>query len=195
LSGKIVVDDLSALLASGRRFGTLYADPPWLYDNQGTRAATSKHYSGLTVDELCALPIRELAAPDAHLHLWVTNSFLFEVFRIFEAWGGFEFDSSFVWIKREMGLGNYWRNATELLLTAVRGSARQFQDLPSRLICSRGRHSAKPEQVRCLIEKASPAPRLELFGRRPSPRWTVWGNQIEVGLFDRDAVVLNARQP
>jgi N6-adenosine-specific RNA methylase IME4 len=70
-------DDLGELIASGERFGTIYADPPWLYANQATRAATSNHYRSMTVDELCALPVGELAADDAHLHLWTTNGFLF----------------------------------------------------------------------------------------------------------------------
>ena len=67
------VDDLSKLVAAGRKFGTIYSDPPWLYDNQGTRAATGNHYGGMTIDELAALPVRDLAADDAHLHLWTTN--------------------------------------------------------------------------------------------------------------------------
>src|SRR5258708_28452432 len=104
-------DELHALVRRGVRFGNIYADPPWLYGNQGTRAATSNHYAGLTVDQLCdpnLFPISKLAADDAHLHLWTTNGFLLECPRIFEAWG-FEFKSSFVWTKPQMGIGNYWR--------------------------------------------------------------------------------------
>ena len=176
--------DLHALATTGRRFGCIYADPPWLYDNQGTRAATSNHYGGMTVDELCALPVRELAADDGHLHLWTTNAFLFECPRIFAAWG-FEFRSSFVWVKPQMGIGNYWRNSHEILLTAIRGDAKRFNDhsMKSWLECDRGAHSAKPEQVRAMLERASPGPRLELFGRQVADGWTVWGNQIERGLF------------
>jgi hypothetical protein len=37
------VTDLETLVAAGLRFGCIYADPPWLYDNQRTRAATSRH--------------------------------------------------------------------------------------------------------------------------------------------------------
>lgn len=178
------VADLHVLAATGVRFGSIYADPPWLYDNQGTRAATGKHYLGLTVDELCELPVRELAADAAHLHLWTTNAFLFDCPRIFDAWG-FEFRSSFVWCKSEMGIGNYWRNSHEILLTAIRGDAKRFNDhsLVSWLETGRGRHSAKPEQVRHFIERASPGPYLELFGRSPADKWTVWGNQIDRGLF------------
>jgi N6-adenosine-specific RNA methylase IME4 len=178
------VADLGALAASGARFGCIYADPPWLYDNQGTRAATGNHYGGMTVEELCALPVGDLAADDAHLHLWTTNAFLFECPRIFAAWG-FKFRSSFVWVKPQMGIGNYWRNSHEILLTAIRGDAKRFNDrsLRSWLECDRGVHSAKPEQVRRMLERASPGPRLEMFGRQVAEGWTVWGNQIERGLF------------
>jgi N6-adenosine-specific RNA methylase IME4 len=185
--GTCTVADLHRLVAEGNRFGTIYADPPWLYDNQGTRASTGNHYSGLTVDQICALPVGELAADDAHLHLWTTNGFLFECPKILEAWG-FEFRSTFVWIKPQIGIGNYWRNSHEFLLTAIRGDAKRFNDrsLKSWLECDRGAHSAKPEQVRSFIERASPGPFLELFGRRSAPGWAVWGNQIERSMFDRD---------
>lgn len=180
------LSDLNAAVLSGAKFGTIYADPPWLYDNQGTRASTGNHYGGMTVEELCALPIRDLAADDAHLHLWTTNGFIFDCPRIFEAWG-FEFRSSFVWVKSSIGIGNYWRNSHEFLLTAIRGDAKRFKDksLRSWLECDRGAHSAKPEQVRSFIERASPGPFLELFGRREAQGWAVWGNQIERSIFDQ----------
>jgi N6-adenosine-specific RNA methylase IME4 len=202
------VADLWGLVEQGRKFGCVYADPPWKYDNQGTRAATGMHYrgvedenggevqsaSGMTVEEVCALPIKELAADASHLHLWITNAFLFEAPRIFDAWG-FEWRSSFVWIKPQFGTGNYWRNAHEFLLTAIRGDAKRFNDksLKSWLECDRGQHSSKPEQVRGFVERASPGPYLELFGRRsaesissasPKTKWVVWGNQIERSIFD-----------
>ena len=79
--------DLYRLVETGARFGCIYADPPWLYDNQGTRAATGNHYEGMTVEQLCALPVGELAAPDAHLHLWTTNGFLFDCQRILRGLG------------------------------------------------------------------------------------------------------------
>ena len=181
------MEDLAGLVTAGRKFGTIYADPPWLYDNQGTRAATGNHYGSITVDRLCDMHVAELAAADAHLHLWTTNAFLFDAPKIFAAWG-FEFRSSFVWVKPQMGIGNYWRNSHEFLLTGIRGNAKRFNDhgIMSWLECDRGAHSAKPEQVRGFIERASPGPYLELFGRLPAERWTVWGNQIERNLFTQD---------
>jgi N6-adenosine-specific RNA methylase IME4 len=175
-----VIENLFDAAKAGLKFGCIYADPPWLYDNQGTRAATGNHYEGLTVDELCALPIRELAADDAHLHLWITNGFLFEAPKIFEAWG-FEFRSTFAWCKPQIGIGNYWRNAHEILLTGVRGDAKRFNDhsMRSWFECERGRHSEKPEQVRAMLERASPGPRLELFARWKAPGWSAWGNEVQ----------------
>ena len=178
------IEDLFALADTGAKFGCIYADPPWLYDNQATRAATGNHYEGLTVEQLCDLPIRDLVANDAHLHLWITNAFLFDAPKIFDAWG-FEFRSSFIWAKPQMGIGNYWRNSHEIMLTAIRGNAKRFNDhsIMSWLECDRGAHSSKPEQVRSMIERASGGPYLELFARLPATGWTVFGNQIERNLF------------
>jgi N6-adenosine-specific RNA methylase IME4 len=181
------VQDLACLVRDGKKFGTIYADPPWRYDNTASRGAASNHYGTMSIDEICALPVRELAADDAHLHCWTVSAFLFESPRIFEAWG-FEFVETFVWGKKRMGLGNYWRKAHELMLTGVRGNARYFRDntIPDVLICDRGKHSAKPEQVRTFIERTSPGPYLELFGRRPVRGWAVFGNQIEHDMFTQD---------
>jgi N6-adenosine-specific RNA methylase IME4 len=180
----VKTSDLAALTTRGMKFGTVLADPPWIYGNQGTRGATGDHYVGMTVAEIAALPIAKLAAPNAHLHLWTTNAFLFESKQIMEAWG-FEYRSCYVWVKPQMGMGNYWRVSHEFLLLGIRGSC-PFADrsLMSWGQFPRGKHSAKPDQIRSLIEKASPGPRLELFGRRPAPGWVVWGNEIERTVFD-----------
>lgn len=180
-------EDLHEMVRRGEKFGTVYADPPWLYGNQATRAATGNHYGGMTVEEIAALPVSQLVADDAHLHLWTTNAFLFDCRAIMEAWG-FTYKSCFVWVKPQMGIGNYWRVSHEFLLFGIRGSA-PFRDRGQKswLECARGKHSAKPEQVRAIIEKASPGAYLELFGRAASQGWTVWGNQIERNLFFPEA--------
>jgi N6-adenosine-specific RNA methylase IME4 len=177
------VNDLSTLIKHGAKFGTVYVDPPWQYGNQSTRAATDNHYPTMTVDEICALPVADLAADVSHLHLWTTNGFLFECPRIIEAWG-FTYKSCFVWAKPQMGIGNYWRVSHEFLVLAVRGKS-TFLDrgLMSWAEIERGEHSSKPDKVRRMIEKASPGPRLELFGRYVSEGWTVWGNEISRDLF------------
>jgi N6-adenosine-specific RNA methylase IME4 len=180
------VDDLNELVRARRRFGCIYADPPWPYDNQATRASTSNHYATMSLEDIRALPVGQLAAQDCHLHLLTTASFLFEALRVLEAWG-FDYRGEFVWCKPQLGLGNYWRVSTEFLLLGVRGTqgfAPEARDLCSWAVIDRTkRHSSKPEKVRLWIERASPGPYLELFGRRAVSGWVVWGNEIERDLF------------
>jgi N6-adenosine-specific RNA methylase IME4 len=174
-----IVSDLSQL--SGRKFGTIYADPPWAYSNNATRANVRDTYSGtMSPSEVAAMPIGALAGDDAHLHLWVTKDFVFDAKQVIESWG-FTYKSMFVWVKSQMGIGNYWRVSHELLLLGVRGNAKRFSEHnhKSWLEFPRGEHSAKPEKIRHIIERVSPGPFLELFGRKPVEGWTVFGNQIE----------------
>ncbi len=73
-----VVKNLHELVRAGRRFATVYADPPWPYDNESSRAAAVSHYPVLSLDEIAKEPVAALVEPDAHVHLWTTNSFLRE---------------------------------------------------------------------------------------------------------------------
>ena len=180
-----IVSSLETLIVIGTRFPTIYADPPWRYSNTAARGAASNHYQTLSLDELSALPIRTVACRQAHLHLWTTNAFLPESFELLRAWG-FSYKSCFVWIKPQLGMGNYWRVSHEFLLLGVRGGL-PFNDKSQRswIVNRRRRHSEKPYAVRQLIEQVSPGPYLELFGREelPNSGWTVFGNRVERRLF------------
>jgi N6-adenosine-specific RNA methylase IME4 len=179
------VKHLEQLIDRGERFGTIYADPPWAYGNQSTRASTGNHYATLSIDAICDLPVSRLAAEQSHLHLWTTNAFLFDARRVIEAWG-FEYKSVFVWVKPHLGIGNYWRVSHEFLLLGVRGDL-VFDDQSMRSWGEFGRkkHSAKPPGVRRLIEKASPGPRLELFARDKADGWWAWGKEVPPDFFSK----------
>ena len=176
-----IVTSLQTLIDAGRRYSTIYADPPWKYDNQGTRAATNNHYPTMTVEQIAAEPVADLAADNCHLHLWTTNGFLPAAFAITEAWG-FTYKSMFVWVKPTLGIGNYWRCSHELLLFAIRGNL-PFRDRGQRswIELDRHGHSEKPEQIRALVEKVSPGSYLEMYGRvfPENAAWTVYGNQVK----------------
>ncbi|NQV27705.1 MAG: hypothetical protein HQ518_25425 [Rhodopirellula sp.] len=163
----------------------MYADPPWSYSNTAARGAADNHYRTMTLEEICAAPVSQLAAEASHLHLWTTNAFLREAFEVIEAWG-FKYKSCLVWIKPQLGMGNYWRVSHEFLLLGVRGSM-PFRDKACRswVLERRTVHSRKPFRVRELIERVSPGPYLELYGREEIPQspWTVYGNQVERRLF------------
>lgn len=175
----VLTSDLGTL--EGQKFGTIYADPPWAYGNQATRASTGNHYGTMSIADICAMPIRNLTAEDAHLHLWTTNAFLRESFEVIDAWG-FEYKSCAVWCKPQMGIGNYVRVSHEFLMIAVKGDCKSFiqKNIMSWFQHPRTEHSSKPDYWRKVIEENSPGPRLELFGREQIPGWTIYGNQINL---------------
>ena len=35
-----------------KKYSIIYADPPWSYQNRGTRAAASKHYDTMTIENI-----------------------------------------------------------------------------------------------------------------------------------------------
>lgn len=180
-----VVGDLSQLCEGEITFNTVMADPPWRYNNVASRGAAQNHYSTMTVEEICSEPVAQLVGDNAHLHLWTTNAFLEDAFTVMRAWG-FEFKSCLLWIKPNIGMGNYWRVSHEFLLFGVRGRlpfARKY--FPSWVVAPRTSHSKKPFRFRELIELVSPGPYLELYGREEQPNtgWTVYGNQVERRLF------------
>ena len=79
----------------GRQFGTIYADPPWRFNNAACRGAARKHYPTMSLDDICALPVQSIAAPNAHLHLWVPSALIADGLHVIESWG-FTYKSSFV---------------------------------------------------------------------------------------------------
>jgi N6-adenosine-specific RNA methylase IME4 len=60
--------------AAGRRFGTIYADPPWRFSNRTGKMAPEHRrlarYATMTQQEIFELPVPQLALPESHLYLW-----------------------------------------------------------------------------------------------------------------------------
>lgn len=178
--------------------GTIVADPPWRYGNTSTRGAAQDHYPTMSIEQLCATddPDKDPAAvalkhtgERAHLYLWTTAGHLPLAFDVMEAWG-FTYKTYLVWVKPQMGMGNYFRVSTELVLFGVKGELRtQDRALMNWFEARRGKHSAKPESFYDMVMKASPGPYLEMFSRcrkngqllcgcsRCRLGWQVWGNE------------------
>jgi N6-adenosine-specific RNA methylase IME4 len=180
-----IVRELKVLIELQARFTTIYADPPWPYSNTAARGAAENHYRTMSLETIRNEPINELCAEKAHLHLWTTNAFLQEAFEVIHCWG-FRYKSCLIWVKPQLGMGNYWRVSHEYLLLGVRGNL-PFRDRTCRSWQSARRtaHSRKPFLFRELIERVSPGPYLELYGREEQPNagWTVYGDQVERRLF------------
>lgn len=171
----------SPKLSTSRRYPVIYADPPWRYEHaESVSREIENHYPTMSLDDICALPVPDLATDAAVLFLWATSPKLAEAMRVVEAWG-FTYRTCAVWSKPQIGMGYYFRQQHELLLVATRG------DMPapppaarvgSVVTADRGRHSAKPAEFAEIIERMYPAlPKVELFCRSPRDGWAVWGNQ------------------
>lgn len=179
--------------ARGQKFSTILADPPWQFQNRTGKVAPEhkrlNRYGTMTLQEICDLPVSDIAADPSHLYLWVPNALLPNGLKVMDAWG-FKYVSNIVWEKVRKdgepdgrGVGFYFRNVTELLLFGVRGkNARTLDPGRSQVNIMRTRkreHSRKPDEQYKLIEDCSWGPRLEMFSRGTRPGWTVWGNQAD----------------
>jgi N6-adenosine-specific RNA methylase IME4 len=175
-----------------QRFALLYADPPWQFKTRsplgGEMTSADNHYDTQDIEWICDLKIgdryvHEIAADDAALFLWTTPPFLMLANRVIEAWG-FGYRSNFAWDKQVSGTGYIALGQHEHLLYCARGEPpRPLKMFPSVFSYRRGRHSAKPPEVRKAIEEMFPhikqGERLEMFARGKIPGWTVWGNEAE----------------
>lgn len=175
-------------------FSIVYADPAWQY-RQGGRGAAENHYQTMPIEEICALPVSELAAPDAVLFLWGTYALTPEAMRVIDAWG-FKFKTlAFDWVKltvtgkEHFGLGQWTRGNPEPCWLGVRGdpprrisaAVRQLVQTETEVISAPvGRHSAKPPIVRERIHQLMGAElsSVELFARERAEGWECWGNQV-----------------
>jgi len=199
-------EDAGAVLGGSpcSAFRCIVADPPWKVKRgpkpggyktengrqvwHNTRTATEDlAYPTMTVDEICALPVKEMADEDAHLYLWTINRYIEQSYAVARAWG-FEPSTMLVWAKNPLsGLGGAFTISTEYVLFCRRGT------LPCRSRVTgtwwnwkrpynkagKPQHSKKPEAFQDIVEQVSPGPYLELFARRKRPGWAVWGNEVE----------------
>lgn len=178
--------------------GQAYVAPAPLIDDEGGFAEDVNHYPTMAIDEMCAMQVGELAAPDSVLYFWGVFNMIPQALRVIEAWG-FQQNTARVWVKTRkagfdpkltldqnfpMGMGYIARGNPEILFIATRGSPR-FKTAPRALIIApRRSHSQKPDIVRRDIERQVDGPYLELFARTVPEGWDAFGNQL--GKFESE---------
>ncbi|MBS0647369.1 MAG: S-adenosylmethionine-binding protein [Verrucomicrobia bacterium] len=190
-------------VAGAKKYSCIYADPPWQtkagrplagykmvdgkqifnsVDNKSRELA----YPTMTINEISALPIKKLAADNAHLYMWVTNQYLLKAEKIINAWG-FNYSTTLVWAKKPMGggLGGTFKITTEFLLFATRGSLKAKRNVIGTWFEQKRQyvngypcHSKKPNYFYELIESVTPGDYLELFAREQRQGWDVFGNEV-----------------
>ena len=163
------------------RYPVIYIDPPWRYEHAESESrAIENQYPTMSLDEIKAMDMSQVAFDDCVMFMWATSPKLAEAFEVLDAWG-FSYRTCAVWDKQKIGMGYYFRQQHELLLVAVKGQppTPAPSDRPSSVLSyPRGQHSSKPHEVYEVIEAMYPTlPKLEMFCRTPREGWGVWGNQ------------------
>lgn len=173
-----------------KKFQIIYADPAWQYATKECLAKTSilngeinTHYDTLNLQQLKNLKVQSIAANDSLLFCWVVSPMLPDCLDLIKAWGFSYTTIAFVWHKQRTNPGHYTMSECELCVVAKKGKiptprgARNVRQFLSEL---RGKHSAKPAEIRNRIEKMFPTQsKIELFARSKSKGWDVWGNEVK----------------
>lgn len=173
-------------------YRTVVADPPWqpslgeTWDSRlRDKAGPQRFYDTMSLGDICALQPR--MAKQAHVYIWCLSAHVDWGFQVARAWGA-EPITLLTWKKPGLGAGRFRCN-TEHVVVARKGpragnpfgqGGRSAQATSGTLFeWPRGRHSQKPDEFFALVERLSPAPRLEMFARAPRPGWGVWGKEAD----------------
>lgn len=185
----------AGLTAGGYR--VIVSDPPWSFScgkGEGSRHP-EKHYRTMSLKDIKALPVRDLAHPDgARLFCWATAPMLPHALETIKAWG-FRYCTTRFWVKTwlktasppwneqsfAVGTGYEVLGNPELLLIAKIGKPAGATNPKPRalIIAPRREHSRKPYIVCDEIEQKFEGPYVELFARESKVLWDCWGFETE----------------
>lgn len=181
---------IDQIILPDNQFQVIYADPPWEYNdkaNAGKRGASHK-YDCMSLEEIKAMPVQDIAAPDCALFMWWVPPMPFEALSVVEAWGfTLKNMKGFTWVKvnpktnkAAFGMGHWTRSNSEDCLLAVRGKPKRVNAGVSQLVMApREAHSKKPDEVRNrIVTLMGDVPRVELFARQEHEGWEAWGDEV-----------------
>jgi N6-adenosine-specific RNA methylase IME4 len=183
------VENVRDLIASGFRAGAILADPPWHFvarSERGEGRSANQHYRTNGLDEIKALPVKELAAPDCVLFLWMVDWCPQAALEVIEAWGFAHKTTAFTWAKTlvdgegwHLGQGYWTRANPEDCWLATRGHPRRlYADVRQLIVAPVMEHSRKPDEIHDRIERLVAGPYVELFARREREGWQTWGGEL-----------------
>jgi len=176
------------------KYDVIYADPPWKYGSKGVRSGRygELDYSGMTTEEICVLPVADIAKKNCALFMWVTGSFMPDALQVGKAWGFKHVRIDKVWAKKKISgkahavTGPWGMSDAEFIILFVKGSmcSNQVGKRNQYVVYEEvypGEHSKKPKLFRDLIQARFPDKytRIELFSREYNEGWHVWGNEVK----------------
>ena len=173
-----------------KKYNIIYADPAWhfkTYSNKGEKRSAIQHYDCLNINDICNLPVNDIADDDCILFIWVIDSMLPEALQVIKKWN-FKYKTvAFTWVKQNKisdgyftGMGYWTRCNPEQCLLATKGKPKRLSKSVRQLTISRlENHSKKPDCVRNkIVELCGDLPRIELFARQRVKGWDSWGDEI-----------------
>lgn len=181
LKRKEYIDEVLTLPTE--KYRTLVVDPPWPMQKierdvqMHTPAQVQMDYPVWDIERIRDLPLP--ADDQCHLYLWTTHRFLPNALDILEYWG-FAYCLTFVWHKnggfKPFNLPQY---NCEFALFAKKGNI-DFLDTKDFFTCfsaDRTGHSRKPKYFYDMVNRVSPAPRLDMFSREKHEGFDQYGNE------------------
>lgn len=176
-------------------YGLIMVDFPWRFANWSEKGEVKNpiaHYDCMSLADMKALPVAELAAPDCLLWMWATNPMLPQAFEVMAALG-FTFKTAGHWVKRTatgklaFGTGYVLRSAGEPFLIGTIGKPVTSRSVRSVIEAPVREHSRKPDAAYAAAEALAPAAvrRADLFSREVREGWDAWGR--EAGKFNTAA--------
>jgi len=192
------------------KYDVILADPPWSFKvwnkDTGNGRSASAHYQTMSLEDICALPVGNIANKNCALFMWAVWPSIFDTQKVANAWGfeyktlGFEWwklnkkwsklsslmmrlDSDYSWMEKlfAFGMGYYTRANSEPCLLFVKGKMPVMSRSERNYIIAPIReHSQKPDEQYGKIERLYPDKKyLEMFARRPRVGWDAFGNEVE----------------
>jgi len=190
LSDGCRVEDLEGLVADGKRYGVISADMPWEFESwsdKGKSRNPDQQYGTLTLEEIRALPVADLAAENCVLLLWVVGWIApADIQAVGEAYGFTYSSRAYDWVKTTkdgdgfpISGGAWTRGGAEDVWLFTKGApARRSKGERQVIWWPRGEHSEKPGTFYESARRLADGPYLALFERQIRPGWTCFGNEI-----------------
>ena len=184
------------IFSTNKKYNIIYADPPWRYNdtrsgpgfkNPNGAGGANKHYPTMSLEDICAIPVKDITDDSCMLFLWCTSSLLDYGFEVIKHWGFTYKTMGFVWVKMTKdyskpysGMGHYTNQNAEFCLLGLKGKYwREARNVKQIIQEPRNKHSKKPVEIReRIVSLCGDLPKIELFARETAEGWDSWGNEL-----------------
>ena len=167
-----------------KKYQIIYADPPWDVKKILRKVRPNQQapldYPTMSLEQIKALPVKNISDDNACLFLWTTHAYLPKAFDVMTSWG-FKYQRAITWDKQNGMCLFGFHHRTEFLLFGYRGKIEMYpkrKAFPTMIQAKSEKHSSKPQIFRDLISTFGET-KIELFARIKTEGWDVWGNEVE----------------